>query len=231
MTSEISIRAISGLPEISAGTNLADCILEYFEPEHHDVLVISQKLVSKAESRVVPLNDQKTYDDLIRAEAVRIVRQRGDLIITETKHGFVCANSGVDRSNIEPGHVVLLPEDPDYSAQRICDRIKGVSNVSVGIIVTDTFGRPWRRGVTDIALGCAGIAPILNLSGTVDRHGNTMTTTEICLADELASAAELVRGKSTGNGVVLIRGGDDGWFGKGTIRDAVVRPPEEDLFR
>ncbi len=231
MTSEISIRPISGIPEISAGENLADCILQHYVPEPYDILVVSQKLVSKAESRVVTLDDSTSYADLVRSEAVRIVRQRGDLIITETMHGFVCANSGADQSNIGDGQVVLLPNDPDYSAQRIHDRIKGTRQVSVGVIVTDTFGRPWRRGVTDIAIGCAGLSPIVDLRGTVDMYGNEMQGTEVCVVDELAGAAELVKGKASGNGVVLVRGGDESWFGEGTVRDEIVRPPAEDLFR
>lgn len=231
MTAEISLRVIPGMPEISGGTNLADEILARYRPNRHDILVVSQKLVSKAEGQVVELDEDLTFARLVRSEAVRIVRERGDLIICETKHGFICANSGIDTANIEPGHAVLLPNDPDYSAQRIRDRIRGMTNTSVGVIVTGTFERPWRRGVTDVAIGCAGIRPLLDRHGTSDSDGQRRWSAEVCIVDELASAAELLKGNASGNGVVVVSGCDDDWFGSGSIRETVIQPPEDHLFR
>jgi len=160
-----------------------------------------------------------------------VIRRRGDLIISETKHGYVCANAGIDRSNVEPDIAALLPDDSDRSARRLRDAIQGRLGVTTAIIVADTFGRPWRRGITDIALGCAGIKAILDLRGTDDAVGRELHVTEVCIVDELAGAAELVRGKATGIAVAVIRGVDPEWFGAGSVVGDVVRSPVEDLFR
>jgi coenzyme F420-0:L-glutamate ligase/coenzyme F420-1:gamma-L-glutamate ligase len=167
---------------------------------------------------------------LVEEEAVRIVRRRGDLIITETKHGFVCANSGIDLSNVERGYAALLPIDSDRSARRIRDIVRAKLGVTVGVIVSDTFGRPWRKGLTDVAIGVAGIAGVVDLRGTEDALGRVMQVTEVAVADELACAAELVMGKSTGVPVAIIRGADPMWF-RDSSMDEIVRPPSEDLFR
>ncbi len=180
--------------------------------------------------RVDP-TDPLSHKPLVVAEAKRVLRRRGDLIITETKHGYVCANAGIDRSNVAPDIAALLPEDSDRSARRIRDAITHRLGTEVAVIVADTFGRPWRRGVTDIALGCAGIRPILDLRGSPDATGRTLTVTEICIVDELAGAAELIRGKSSGVAVAVIRGVDPSWFGNGTVVDDVVRSYDGDLFR
>ena len=235
MSTKISIRAISGLPEIQPGMNIADLIVAAVAKDplaDHDVIAISQKLVSKAEGQVVAVDpeDPEAHRALVLDEAERLVRRRGDLLITETSHGFVCANSGVDRSNIERGKAVLLPRDPDYSARRVRDGLVGQTGKKVGVLITDTFGRPWRRGVTDVAIGSAGIRPILDLRGSTDDRGNTLHSTEVCVADELAAAAELVKGKSTGHGVVVLSGVDPSWFGEGSIARNVVRRHDEDLF-
>jgi coenzyme F420-0:L-glutamate ligase/coenzyme F420-1:gamma-L-glutamate ligase len=161
---------------------------------------------------------------------VRIVRRRGDLIITETKHGFICANSGIDLSNIERGYAALLPIDSDKSARRIRDIIRAKHGVNVGVVISDTFGRPWRKGLTDVAIGIAGIAGVVDLRGTPDSLGRIMQVTEVAVADELASAAELVMGKSSGVPVAVIRGADKEWFRDSKISE-LVRPPQEDLFR
>jgi coenzyme F420-0:L-glutamate ligase/coenzyme F420-1:gamma-L-glutamate ligase len=158
------------------------------------------------------------------------VRRRGDLIITETKHGFICANSGIDLSNVERGYAALLPLDSDRSARRIRDIVKAKLGVNVGVIISDTFGRPWRKGLTDVAIGVAGIAAVVDLRGTEDALGRVMQVTEVCVADELASAAELVMGKSTGVPVAVIRGADPQWFRDASMSE-IVRPPSEDLFR
>jgi coenzyme F420-0:L-glutamate ligase/coenzyme F420-1:gamma-L-glutamate ligase len=175
-------------------------------------------------------DDPLSHKALVEQEAVRIVRRRGDLIITETRHGFVCANSGIDLSNVQRGQAALLPLDSDRSARRIRDIVKAKLGVSVGVIISDTFGRPWRKGLTDVAIGVAGIAGVLDLRGTPDALGRTMQVTEVAIADELASAAELVMGKSNGVPVGVVRGADPSWFREASM-DEIVRPAAEDLFR
>ena len=171
------------------------------------------------------------HKPLVEKESVRILRRRGDLIISETKHGFVCANAGIDLSNVQRGQAALLPEDSDRSARRIRDGLKGKFNLDVGIIISDTFGRPWRRGLTDVAIGSAGILPILDLRGSPDAFGREMQVTEVALVDELSSAAELVMGKSSGIPVAIIRGAAKSWFGPGSVKDGIIRDPSDDLFR
>ena len=233
----LQILPVPGVPEIEPGDDLAGLIIDACQQGpglvDGDVLVISQKVVSKAEGQLVVVDpdDPLSHKPLVLSEATRVVRRRGELIITETKHGFVCASSGIDRSNVEPNIACLLPEDSDRSARRIRDAIAGRAETTVAIIVADTFGRPWRRGLTDVAIGSAGIKPILDLRGTNDALGRELQVTEVCLVDELAGAAELVRGKATGIAVAIIRGGPDNWFGEGSIADDVVRHPSEDLFR
>ncbi len=233
----LEIIPIPGLPEIGAGNDLAGLIIDACQAAEpladNDVLVVSQKVVSKAEGRqvLVDPDDPLAHKPLVLAESARVVRRRGELIISETKHGFICANAGIDRSNVAPDVALLLPEDSDRSARRIRDAVKGRLGVDTGIIVADTFGRPWRRGLTDIALGCAGIKPILDLRGTEDAVGRELHVTEVCIVDELAGAAELVRGKSDGIAVALIRGVEPAWFGSGSVVDDIVRHPNEDLFR
>ena len=196
------------------------------------MLVVTQKVVSKAEGRLVEVDpdDPLSHKAIVEAEAVRVVRRRGDLIITETSHGFICANSGVDLSNVERGQAALLPIDSDRSARRIRDIVRARLGVNVGIIVSDTFGRPWRRGLTDVAIGVAGIAAVVDLRGTADALGRVMQVTEVAVADELASAAELVMGKSSGIPVAVVRGADATWFRDASINE-IVRPASEDLFR
>jgi coenzyme F420-0:L-glutamate ligase/coenzyme F420-1:gamma-L-glutamate ligase len=167
----------------------------------------------------------------VEAESVRIIRRRGDLIISETKHGFVCANAGVDLSNVDDGWAALLPEDSDRSARRIRDGLRAALGIEAAVIVSDTFGRPWRRGLTDAAIGCAGIRAIVDLRGTEDSRGRELLVTEVCVVDELAAAAELVMGKAEGIAAAVVRGVDPSWLGRGEVRAEVVRPPHEDLFR
>lgn len=238
MYGALQIFPVPGLPEVKPGDDLAGLILNAAiaadcSLENGDVLVVSQKVVSKAEGRLVAVDpdDPRSHEPVMIAESARILRRRGDLIVSETHHGYVCASAGVDRSNVAPDLAVLLPEDSDRSARRIRDAISGRNGLDVAVIVADTFGRPWRRGLTDIALGCAGIRPILDLRGTQDATGRQLNVTEVCIVDELAGAAELVRGKSDGIAVALIRGVDPAWFGPGAVVDDVVRSPNEDLFR
>jgi coenzyme F420-0:L-glutamate ligase / coenzyme F420-1:gamma-L-glutamate ligase len=229
----ISLIPVTGLPEIRAGDHLASLIADRFTLADGDVVVVTQKVVSKAEGRLVPVDpdDPQSHKVLVHDEAVRILRRRGDLVMTETKHGFVCANAGVDLSNVERGWAALLPVDPDRSARRIRDGLRACAAVEVGVIVSDTFGRTWRRGVTDVAIGAAGVASVLDLRGTSDALGRVLAVTEVCVADELAAAAEPVMGKAAGIPVAVVRGVDPTWLREGSVREEIVRPYGEDLFR
>ena len=239
----ISIAPVEGLPEIREGDDLAALIAERAELRDGDVLVVAQKAVSKAEGRVVRLADVEPSDEarslagsedprrleVILREATRLVRTRPPLVIAETRHGFVCASAGVDSSNApEAGTVVLLPEDPDASAARLRDRLRDRTGADVGVIVSDSFGRPWRQGTTDVAIGLAGIRPLLDLKGERDSAGYELHATVIAVADELAGAAELVFGKTAEVPAAVIRGVEVG--GPGTARDLVM-PTERNLFR
>lgn len=198
-----------------------------------DVLVVTQKVVSKAEGRIVDIDvdDPEAKRALIESESVRIVRRRGDLLITETRHGFICANAGVDLSNVEAGTAALLPVDPDRSARRIREVLEHRYGVTVGVIISDTFGRAWRNGVTDVAIGLAGVAGVVDLRGTADATGRILEATEMCIADELAGAAELVMGKDRGIPAAVVRGVDERWLRPGSVAAEIIRPPGEDLFR
>jgi coenzyme F420-0:L-glutamate ligase/coenzyme F420-1:gamma-L-glutamate ligase len=201
--------------------------------ENGDVVVVTQKVVSKAEDKLVPIDpdDPLSHKPLVEAESVRILRRRGDLIISETKHGFICANAGIDLSNIDKGYAALLPDDSDRSARRIRDGLRHRAGAEVAVIISDTFGRTWRRGLTDVAIGCAGIQAIVDLRGTEDAKGRILQVTEVCVVDELASAAEMVMGKASGVAAAVVRGVEPGWLGEGSVRTQVVRDPTEDLFR
>ncbi len=235
----LEIIPVGGMPEIHAGDPLADVVVDALLTDtttgivDHDVVVVTQKVVSKAEGRLerVDPDDPLSHKPLVRAESVRILRQRGDLIVAETEHGFVCANAGVDLSNVDEGWAALLPRDSDRSARRIRDRIRTRTGSRVGVVVSDTFGRPWRRGVTDVAIGCAGIRPILDLRGSSDALGRELQVTEVALVDEISAAADLVMGKARGVPVAIVRGLDPSWFAEGSVRTDVVRHPDEDLFR
>lgn len=229
----LSVFPVEGFPEVHPGDVLAELIVERVSLEPHDVVVVTQKVVSKAEGQLVAVDpdDPLSHKALVEQESVRVLRRRGELIISETRHGFVCANAGIDLSNVERGWAALLPLDSDRSARRIRDGIRGRTGIDVGVIVSDTFGRTWRRGLTDVAIGVAGIAAVVDLRGTPDALGREMQVTEVCVADELASAAELVMGKASGIPVAVVRGADPSWFREGSVHDEVVRPPGEDLFR
>ncbi|HUR23759.1 MAG TPA: coenzyme F420-0:L-glutamate ligase [Acidimicrobiales bacterium] len=229
----LEIIPVEGLPEVRPGDRLAPMLAACAELADGDVVVVTQKVVSKAEGRMVAVDpdDPAAYAAVLEAECVRVLRRRGDLVIAETAAGFVCANAGIDRSNVPDGYVTLLPLDADRSARRIRDGLRAATGLEVGVIVSDTFGRPWRRGVTDIAIGCAGIAAVIDLRGSADALGRTLEVTEVAVADELAGAAELVMGKSTGVAAAIIRGIDRSWFRDASVRSEIVRPPAEDLFR
>ncbi len=231
----LEILPVAGLPEFVAGDVVAEALVVAARPEpglqEGDVVVVTSKIVSKAEGRVVVLDGTTTAERLVADESVRVLRRRGDLVVSETRHGFVCANAGVDRSNVAEGSAVLLPIDPDRSARRIRDGLRARLGVELAVIVSDTFGRPWRRGLTDVALGCAGLGPILDLRGTVDVSGRLLSATEVAVADELAAAADLVMGKASGIGAAVVRGVDHGWLREGSVGRELVRHSSEDLFR
>ena len=234
----IEIFGIDGLPEIGSGDDLAALIADAASAQatplaDRDVLVVTQKIVSKAEGRIVAVDpdDPLSHKPLVERESVRVLRRRGDLVISETRHGFVCANAGIDLSNVERGSAALLPEDSDRSARRIRDALRGRAGLDLAVIVSDTFGRTWRRGVTDVAIGSAGISAVVDLRGSTDAHGRELQVTEVAVVDEIAAAAELVMGKAEGVPVAVVRGVNDAWFGDGDVRRDIVRRPAEDLFR
>ena len=237
MPAALSIIPIDGIGEIRPGDELADLILDAATAQQTpladgDCLVVTQKVVSKAEGRLVPLDplDLDARRRLVESESVRIVRRRGDLTISETAHGFVCANAGIDLSNVEAGWAALLPVDSDRSAKHVRDALRARARVEVAVIVSDTFGRPWRQGLTDVAIGVSGIAAVIDLRDTPDATGRVLQVTEVAIADEIAAAAELVMGKASGVPVAIVRGLDASWFGAGSVRQ-LIRPPQEDLFR
>ena len=232
--SALEIIAVEGIAEIRPGDDLAALILASdAEMRDHDCLVVTQKVVSKAENRLVAVDpeDPLSHKPLVERESVRVLRRRGDLIISETSHGFVCANAGVDLSNVERGQAVLLPVDSDRSARQIRDRLKARAGVEVGVVISDTFGRPWRRGVTDVAIGCAGIAAVIDLRGTSDSFGRELMVTEVAAVDEIAAAADLVMGKAKGIAAAIVRGLPEDWFRPSGVVAEIVRSPAEDLFR
>lgn len=228
------VTPIAGIGHIEPGDDIASVLIEAIGParlEDGDVVVVTHKIVSKAEGSIVAVegDEAEFRRRLISQESTSIVRKRGNLIIAETKHGFICANAGIDRSNTAPGTMVLLPEDPDRSAHRIRVRLERRFEAELGVIISDTFGRPWRRGLTDVAIGVSGLTALIDLKGDQDWMGRELEVTEIAVADELACAADLVMGKSAGIPAAFIRGFDTpGRDGRGSD---LIRPPNEDLFR
>jgi coenzyme F420-0:L-glutamate ligase / coenzyme F420-1:gamma-L-glutamate ligase len=233
----LTIVPIEGIGEIRPGDELAVAIAQAAMAQgtpiiEHDCVVVTQKVVSKAEGRLVALDpdDLAARRALVEAESVRIVRRRGELIISETRHGFVCANAGVDLSNVEAGTAALLPVEPDRSAKHVRDALRARFGVEVAVIISDTFGRAWRQGLTDVAIGISGIAGVVDLRDTPDALGRILHVTEVAVADEIAGAAELVMGKAAGVPAAIVRGVDGSWLREGSYRE-LVRPPAEDLFR
>jgi coenzyme F420-0:L-glutamate ligase/coenzyme F420-1:gamma-L-glutamate ligase len=229
----VSVRVLplEGLPEIRPGDDLAAVLavaLREVGAQDGDVVAVTQKVVSKAEGRIVP-DDGSGRDAWVQRETVRVVARRGDLVIAETRHGFVCANAGVDTSNVEAGFLALLPEDPDASAESLRGELRDRLGVELGVVITDTFGRPWRHGVVNVAIGCAGMPALVDLRGTKDHHGRELEATIVALADEVAAASGLVMGKAAMVPAAVVRGiSADAPLGRG--RD-LVRPREDDLFR
>jgi coenzyme F420-0:L-glutamate ligase/coenzyme F420-1:gamma-L-glutamate ligase len=229
----IEIWPVEGLPEIRVGDDLATMLagpLRTLGIREGDVVAITQKIVSKAEGRVVP-DEGGGRSVWVERETRRVVARRGELIIAETRHGFVCANAGVDASNVEAGSVSLLPVDPDGSTEAIRAALGVLLGLTrVGVVMTDTFGRPWRNGLVNVAIGCAGLPALVDLRGEPDHHGRQLEVTVVALADEVAAASGLVMGKSARVPAALVRGIDIGVAAPGRGAD-LVRPPGEDLFR
>ena len=228
-TPSITVTGVTGLPEVEAGADLARLIADAApDLADGDIVVVTSKIVSKAEGRVVRSGREQAID----AETVRVVARRGDTRIVETRHGLVLAAAGVDNSNTPPGTVVLLPEDPDGSARRLRKALRDRLGARVGVIVTDTLGRPWRAGQTDAAIGAAGVLPVLDHRGRPDTFGTRLEVTVAAVADEIAAAADLVKAKTSGIPVAIVRGradlvtDEDGPGGR-----ALIRPPAEDMFR
>jgi coenzyme F420-0:L-glutamate ligase/coenzyme F420-1:gamma-L-glutamate ligase len=229
----VKVIPILGIPEVHPGDDLALLLLDTLESsslvlQQGDVLVVTQKAVSKAEGRVVP-EMPVGKRRWVERETRRIVARRGELIIAETQHGFVCANAGVDASNVAEGYLTLLPEDPDATAERLRQALHGATDVDVAVVITDTFGRPWRRGVVNVAVGCAGLPALLDLRGTKDASGRVLETTVVAVADEVSAASGLVMGKASGIPMAIIRGLS--LEAPSMPARALIRPPEEDLFR
>ena len=251
----LEVRALDGVPEVVEGDDLGAILGDALEREpgllplrSDDVLVVTQKIVSKAEGAVVDLTTieprpeavefARAHDrdprqvEVVLREARRVVRMANGVLITETHHGFVCANGGIDASNVGPGSgqvVTLLPRDPDASAERIRHAVEARFGVDVAVVVSDSFGRPWRWGIVDVAIGVSGMLPLEDLRGVADHDGRIMRSTVRAVADEIASAAELAFGKTTARPAALVRGANP-TRGEARIRDALI-PAENDLFR
>jgi coenzyme F420-0:L-glutamate ligase/coenzyme F420-1:gamma-L-glutamate ligase len=242
----LELIGVEGLPEVRPGDDLGRLIGAAASLENGDVLVVAQKVVSKAEGRVVDLRTVTATDEAVRIasdliaspdprmvqvvidQSVRVLRSHR-VLITETRHGFVCANGGVDHSNVlGDDNLTLLPEDPDASASKLRARLRDVAGAEVGVIVSDTFGRPWRLGIVNVALGVAGLSAVLDLRGSLDDAGKPLHATVLAIADEIAAAAGLVMGKTARTPAVIVRGLQ--LEGSGTGRD-LIRPADEDLFR
>jgi coenzyme F420-0:L-glutamate ligase/coenzyme F420-1:gamma-L-glutamate ligase len=229
----IELIPLEGLPEVEPGDDLAALLgpsLVSHRARDGDVVAITQKVVSKAEGRLVPGKDRAAW---VERESVDVVARRGDLLITRTRHGFVCANAGVDASNVRDGFLTLLPEDPDASAERLQKELATRLGLArLGVVITDTFGRPWREGVVDVAIGCAGVPALIDLRGTTDDHGAVLDATVVALADAVAAASGLVMTKTARVPAALVRGlgAAIGDAPPGPAR-ALVRAPRDDLFR
>lgn len=242
----LELIGVEGLPEVRPGDDLGELIASRSRLERGDVLVVAQKVVSKSEGRLINFRSIRASDEakriasrlvaspdprivqVILDESVRVLRSER-VLITETRHGFVCANSGVDHSNVPSSdELALLPHDPDASADRLRERLLELTGVEVGVIVSDTFGRPWRLGIVNVALGVAGLPAVIDLRGSPDDDGKELQATVLAIADDIAAAAGLVMGKTNRAPVVIVRG--LAWKGTGTGRD-LIRPEAEDLFR
>jgi len=230
--SEITIIPVKNFPEINAGDDLIELLINSLEDsnisiEENDIIVLTQKIVSKSESRLRNLEDT-SFEELLAEESTEIIRKRGDLVIARTKHGFICANAGIDKSNIEDGHALLLPIDPDRSASKYREQIYTKLQKKVAVIISDTFGRPWRVGQVNFAIGSSGIEPLVSYIGSTDTFENELNATEIAIIDEIASSAELVMEKTLNIPIAILRGVNYG-DSKNNAKD-LIRKKDEDFF-
>ena len=229
---EITIIPIKNFPEINAGDDLIELLINSLEDsnvsiEENDIIVLTQKIVSKSESRLRNLEDT-SFEELLAEESTEIIRKRGDLVIARTKHGFICANAGIDKSNIEDGHALLLPIDPDRSASKYREQIYTMLQKKVAVIISDTFGRPWRVGQVNFAIGSSGIEPLVSYIGSTDTFENELNATEIAIIDEIASSAELVMEKTLNIPIAILRGVNYR-DSKNNAKD-LIRKKDEDFF-
>jgi coenzyme F420-0:L-glutamate ligase/coenzyme F420-1:gamma-L-glutamate ligase len=230
--SEVTIIPISGLPEISEGDSLANLTHDVLKKSGREILdgdifVVTQKIISKSEGMSRNL-DEHSFEDLLKSQVNRIVRKRGELVIAKTKHGFICANAGIDKSNVEKNTVLLLPEDPNKSAHSFRRKLENLTGKKIAVIISDTFGRAWRKGQVNFAIGSSGINPITSYIGETDTFENELNATEIAVIDELASAAELVMEKTLNVPIAIVRGVNY----KDSKKNAseLIREDEEDFF-
>ena len=228
----VSILPVMNLPEFDTGHEIVEELIGKLEEnkislEDSDVIVITQKIISKVEGRKIDIN-KEDLEEVIKNESLQIIRKRGETIIAQTKHGFICANAGIDKSNIEEGFALLLPEDPDKTSRDIRKKIEHQTGKKISVIICDTFGRAWRKGQTNVAIGSSGIEPLESYIGEKDTFDNELFATEIAIVDELAGAAELVMKKSDNIPVVIIKGVKYNISDLGV--DELIRDPQEDFF-
>ena len=228
----VKIIPIIGLPEFKKNDNLIQILDVAFSDikekfMENDVLVITQKIISKIEDRAIDL-EVNDISEVLKNESTEILRKRGETVIARTKHGFICANAGIDKSNIDKGYALLLPEDPDKTARALRHKIRAEYGVNIAVIISDTFGRAWRKGQTNVAIGCSGIEPLSSYIGTTDSFGNDLMATEIAIIDELAAASELVMNKVDDVPVAIIRGYSYNFSEKGV--NEIIRDADEDFF-
>ncbi|MAE32853.1 MAG: coenzyme F420-0:L-glutamate ligase [Actinobacteria bacterium] len=229
---EVRVIPIQGIPEIKTDDNLAEITFEVLQKnkvniERNDIFVVTQKIVSKSEGMERDLS-QFNFEELLQSESKKIIRKRGDLVIAKTNHGFICANAGIDKSNVKKNTALLLPEDPNKSANKFRKRFESLANVPIAVIISDTFGRAWRKGQVNFAIGSSGINPIDSYIGKLDSFDNELNATEIAVIDELASAAELVMKKTIDIPIAIIRGVD---YEKSKLTaNELIRDDNEDFF-
>ena len=229
---KVSIIPIMNLPEFDTGHEIVEELIKSLEEnkislEDSDVIVITQKIISKVEGRKIDIN-KEDIEEVIKSESLQIIRKRGETVIAKTKHGFICANAGIDKSNIEEGYALLLPEDPDKTSRDIRKKIEHKTGKKISVIICDTFGRAWRKGQTNVAIGSSGIEPLESYIGEKDTFNNELFATEIAIVDELAGAAELVMKKSDNIPIVIIKGVKYNISDLGV--DELIRDAQEDFF-
>ena len=229
---EIRIIPIKGIPEIKVDDNLAEVTFDVLNKneigiEKNDIFIVTQKIVSKSEGMERDLSNYD-FEELLQSESKKIIRRRGDLVIAKTHHGFICANAGIDRSNVKKNSALLLPEDPNKSADKFRKRFESLANLHIAVIISDTFGRAWRKGQVNFAIGSSGISPIDSYIGKLDSFDNELNATEIAVIDELASAAELVMKKTIDVPIAIIRGVD--YESSKLNASELIRDDNEDFF-